>query len=517
MKRSLLLAAMAAILVASTATAQKLRVGAQNMPPYLDPGKDHTNVGSQFYTSVFDTLIGKDPTSQGNVFVPGLAVSWKLVSPTVMELKLRQGVKFQNGDPLTADDVVFSLMRSLDPSYAPYKRLRDRLGNFTLAEKVDDETVRIHAARPEPLWETLLSMQQAMIVPKNYIMGLSGDPNAAEVSDYDAFGLAPVGTGPYKVARLVPGDVVELARFDEFWGEKAPYEKVTLRGIPEMASRITALRNDEVDLITNIPPDQVATVESDPSLKVEGETTAVFHLVIYNTQNPVMRDKRLRQALNLAIDRDTLNQALWQGKGAVPSTYTLPQFGDLYTPELKTFAYDPERAKELVKESGYDGTEIVYDTPSTYYTNGLLAAQAIREMWAAVGVKMSVNVLERWNGADPAMMARNWSNPMYFADPAGMFGAMWAPGAASEVEGRFKPDDEYKALWESFRFSTGLAERKAAYAKLMERIADDPPFLLLYQPYEAYAMKKTLNWKPLPGHVPYVLDFRAGHIGGASD
>ena len=97
-----------------------------------------------------------------------------------------------------------------------------------------------------------------------------------------------------------------------------------------------------------------------------------------------------------------------------------------------TFEYDPERAKALLEEAGYDGTEITYDTAATYYTNGLLAAQAIMEMWAAVGVNGRVNVQDQWSGGDAEMMTRNWSNPMYFADPFGSFGVMWAPAGPSE-------------------------------------------------------------------------------------
>lgn len=518
MKWTSLMAGVAAALLTSAAAAQELRVGAQNMPPYLDPGRDHSNVGSQFYYNSFDTLIGKDPTKADNVFEPALATSWRLISPQVMELKLRTDVKFHNGDPMTADDVVFSLTRMFSPVYPPYVvRQKDRLDNFARAEKVDEETIRIYTKKPEPLWETLLSMQQAMIVPKKYLMALSGNPETDEVSDYEAFGLAPVGTGPYRVGRYVPGEVVEYERFAEFWGDKAPYEKVTVRGIPEMASRITALKNGEVDIITNIPPDQIATIEADQNLKVEGAVTPLFHIVIFNTQHELLKDKRIRQALSMAIDRKTLNEALWLGKAVTPSTHTYPQYGELYMPELDTFPYDPEKAKQLLKEAGYNGAEIVYDTQAAYYTNAMLAAQAIKEMWAAVGVNMTINVNEAWTGGSPKMMVRNWSNPMYFADPFGSFGVMWAPGGPSESEGRFKTDKAYAEIWDRFRFSSDVASRKQAYAELMERIKDDPPFVVLYQPYESYGMGKTLNWKPLPGHIPYVLDFRAGRITAASN
>ncbi|MGO4840565.1 ABC transporter substrate-binding protein, partial [Rhizobiaceae sp. 2RAB30] len=113
---------------------------------------------------------------------------------------------------------------------------------------------------------------------------------------------------------------------------------------------------------------------------------------------------------------------MWLGKAVVPSSHTFPQFGPLYMPELKTFEYDPEEAKKLLAESGYKGEEIRFDTSAVYYTNGLLAAQAIQEMWAAIGVKLTINVDDKWTGNDPTMNVRNWSNPLYFADPFGSFG-----------------------------------------------------------------------------------------------
>ena len=509
---------LAATALTAPALAADLKVGSSNMTSFVDPGEDHSNVGSQFYYNSFDTLIEKDHASAEPRFLPGLATAWRLVDPTTMELTLRDDVVFHNGDPMTADDVVFSLNRMFQATYAPYVvRAKDRLANFTGAEKVDDTTVRIRTARAEPLWETLINMQQLMIVPEDYIKGLTGDPAVAEDSDYEAFALAPVGTGPYAISEFIPGERLVWTRFDEFWGDPAPLDTVTVQRIPEVATRITALKNGEVDLITNIAPDQLATIEADTALKVEGMVTPLFHIVIYNTQHAVLKDPRVRQALNLAIDRDTLNEALWLGKAVVPSTHTYPQYGELYMPELKTFEYDPEKAKALLEEAGYDGEEITYDTSATYYTNGLLAAQAIQEMWGAVGVKMKINVDDKWTGGTPEMMARNWSNPMYFADPFGSFGVMWAPDGPSEGQGRFVTDEAYAESWERFRFSEDVEARREAYGELMERIKQDPPFLVLYQPYESWAMSQKIDWAPQPGHIPYVLDFRAGSINIASN
>ena len=507
------LLASTALILAGAASAQEITVGAANVSDYLDPGRDHSNVGSQFYYNAFDTLIGRDVTQMEPVWEPALATEWELVEPTVMELTLREGVTFHDGEEMTADDVVFSLNRMYQADFPPYQvRSRDRLANFARAERVDDLTVRVHVEREEPLWETLLSLQQVMIIPEDYTKGLTGDPEVAEHGDYEAFSLEPVGTGPYRVAEFVPGERVVYEQFDDFWGEPAPLERAVVRHVPETASRITALKTGEADIVTNIAPDQLGLIEADDELKAVGGATPLFHVMIMNANHPELEDPRIRQAMSLAIDRDLLNEALWQGKAVVPSTHTMEEFGELYMPDLDTFQYDPEKARALLEEAGYDGSEIVFDAFPVYYTNGLLAAQAVVEMWNEVGIEGRVDVGEDWTGDDPEMMARSWSNPMYFADPFGSFGVMWAPGGPSESEGRFNTDEAYAAAWERFRFGETVEERRAAYAELMERIEENPPVLPLYRPYESWAMRREIDWAPQPGHIPYVLDFRAGSI-----
>ncbi len=500
-------------LVATGAQAAEITVGAANVSDYIDPGRDHSNVGSQFYYNAFDTLIGKNHDTLEQDWQPALATEWKLVEPTVMELKLREGVTFHNGEDMTADDVVFSLNRMYQATFPPYVvRSKDRLSNFAEATKIDDHTVQVRVERAEPLWETLLNLQQVMIIPEDYTKALTGDPDVAEDGDFEAFSLAPVGTGPYAISEFQPGEKVVYSRFDDFWGEAAPLDKATVIRIPETASRITALKTGEADIVTNIAPDQLDLINSDPNLKTEGSATALFHVMIMNVNHPVLKDPKIRQAMSLSIDRDLLNEALWHGKAIVPSTHTMAEMGNLHQPDLVTFEYDLDKARTLLKESAYNGEEIVFDAYPVYYTNGVLAAQAITEMWKEAGINGKVNVSEKWTGNDPELMARSWSNPMYFADPFGSFGVMWAPDGPSEGAGRFNTDEEYAEIWDRFRFTGDVELRRAAYAELMERIKQDPPVLPLYRPFESWAMKASVNWAPKPGHIPYVLDFRNGSI-----
>jgi ABC-type dipeptide transport system, periplasmic component len=512
MLKTLLPALVIGTMLTSPALAQNLTVGVQNLPAWLDPGKDFGNQGSQIYFNSFDPLILKDYSQPGANFVPGLATAWEQTSPTEMLVTLREGVKFHNGDIMTADDVVFSferILQDMTPEFAGIHR--QFFDNFASVEKVDERTIRFTTKKPEPLFEILLNTSEASIVPKNHIAGLSGDPTVVEQSDFDAFMMAPVGTGPYAISQFQPGETLVWTRFAGHWGEAAPLETVTLRRIPELATRVTALANGEVDLITNVPPDQLQTISSNPSLKVEGAVTPLFHVIFFNTENPKLSNPKMRQALAYAIDRNLLNEALWGGQAKVPPAHTFEQYGELYLPDADTYSYDPDLARQLLEEAGYDGSPIRFDTDPVYYTNGLLAAQAIQEMWSAVGVTTNINVTTKWTGPDDDMEVRNWSNPMYFADPAGSFGVMWAPkGSGSEMT--WPTDEAYAQLWDTFRYSTDVSTRKDAYEQIMDVVKEQMPVLALYQPYESYGMRQGVTWRPQPGHIPYVLDFRAGSI-----
>lgn len=504
-------------LLATSALAQELNVGVATMSATLDPGDAGSNVDAQFWINSFEALIDKDPTTTDVVFKPGLATDWEIVSPTEIRLTIRKGVKFHNGDDMTIEDVLFTFQNMKNPVIDSYAREASYYwGNVDVIEALDDTTLRITYHRPEPLMEMFLNRFNNMIIPKHYLMGLSGDPDVAEASDYIAFAQAPVGTGPYRIAEFKPEQSLVYERFDDYWGEPAPYERINVRLIPETAARITALVNGEVDLITNIAPDQLATIDNNPGTHTVGLQTPIFHVVFFGTgeRNPKITAP-LRKAMMLAVDRDLLNEALWGGLADVPSTHTFVQQGEFYTPDLVTFRYDLEEAKKIVAENNLEGTELTFQTHPVYYTNGVLAAQAMQEMWREIGINVKLNVaVERPKGSEREIS--NWSNPLYMADPHGGFGYMWAPDGHALFQKFWEPSigfDEYSKLYDAFRFETDVEKRNAAFARVMDEVKRDAPYFVLYQPYESWGIRDDLDWEPYPGHRAYVLDFRAGYIG----
>lgn len=490
--------------------AQELRVAVASHRKRLDPQAETSNAVAQFLYNSFDTLIDRDINSSVPKFIPGLATSWKMVKPTVMELKLRPNVKMHDGTIMDADDVAFSLNRVFKKTRANFHGAWGRFFyNFTGVEVVDSSTVRIHTKRPDPLMETLLSARNAAITSKEYV----------EKVGFKKAQLLPVGSGPYKMVKFRPNRELVVERFDGFWGKKPPFERIIYKRIPEVTSRITALVNKEVDFITNVPPDKDAVIEGQKHVKLVGLLWPMFHVWVINMNHSVLKDKRVRQAMKLALDREKLVKGLWQGRAVAATAHQFPNYGEpLYMPDLKLIRYDPEKAKKLVKESSYDGTPIVVQFRQGYYLYAPFVAQAMKDMWEKVGLKVKLKMVDTHTSKGPLkgygkIMVRPWSNPMYYPDPMGAFDTHWSKNSWTYKRGLWTPAhakwDEYYA---TARFSRDVEERKVAYTKLLKIAEDEAGYILLYQPYESFAMRKDIEWKVPVGLRPYTLSFRAGQV-----
>lgn len=487
--------------VASNVMAQELRVGLFRLPNQLDVGFGLSNPDHALPYSLFDSLIQRDHYSEAAVYLPGLATEWRYLAEDLLELDLRQGVLFHDGSEFTAADVKFSIERLSDPDYPSTFVYNIAFAVIEEVEIVDSHTVRLHLAKPDPAILAILSMPQAAIVPEAY---------TREVG-FDAFGQAPIGTGPYKLVSFTPGDIAVVERFDGFWGEAAPAERITFRAIPELVTRMTALSNGEVDIITHVPTDQVATINNLSCCAVEGLLTPLFHVLYLNPRNPAIADARVRQALSLAIDRELLNQAFWGGGAVVPHGHQFPLYRDYYDENRPAMQYDPERARQLLAEAGYAGEPVTFGIQDGYYTNGLLTAQAVVEMWQAVGFEASVHLNPETPITDINNTVRAWSNPVYFADPAGSYGVMYAPEGIARITWTGE-HPEYAEMYEAFRWEQDPDARRALYGQVLDYWEAFVPGILLYQPIEYYGVSERVDWRPLPGTQPYILDFRSGSL-----
>lgn len=508
MKKTCLAAlALAIAIPAAPALAQEITIGVASIRKGLDNRRETANAAAPVFYAIHETLIERDPFHHG-VFVPGLATEWEMIDDTTMELKLREGVTFHNGDTMDAYDVEASLDPIINLDSPRYRNPHGKMFyNFEDVEVVDAMTVRIHMRRPDPLMETLLSVRNAGIRSLDQI----NDGNE------DGHGLEPIGAGPYKVSAFVPGERVVLERFDGYYGEPAPFERVTFVKIPEVLSRIAALVNGEIDLASEIPPDQYALIDGEEGLHRVEVTYPMYHVYLFNNSHPVTSDVKLRQALTSAIDYDRLVKGLFGDQGKAPAGFQYEEIGETFNPDLDIFSYDPERARALLAASNYDGTPVEVVIYPNYYLYGGLAAEAIAEMWKEIGVNVElvqVPVGGLTVDTDPDTMVRNWSIPMLYGDIMGVMDNALSEAGWAVARGYFDPhaDPRWLELYEVARFGESVDARKAAYAEMHEILAELAPVIPLYQPADSYAMRADIDFDIPVALRPFTLPLRAGQI-----
>lgn len=485
-----------------------LTVAVAGLPAVLEPALEMNNVGTRVTYSMFDTLIRRDflstPDGGGSALKPHLATSWERKGPQELIVTLRQGVKFHNGDEMTADDVAYTFrdgrLRGAKPEIPDG---RAYFGILESCEALDKYTVRFRTSRPDVLLEQRLASWASWIVNKR----------AYEALGLEGFQRAPVGTGPYRYQRMVPNDNVTLSAFDDYWMGKPTARGVVFKAIPELSARIAGLVSGEYDIITNVPPDQVKLFDAYKDLEVRSVVLANSHLLTFDQRGPMMGDKRMRQALSLAIDRKKLVDSLWLGKAVVPASHNYPEYGEMFL-EGRSIQYNPEKARQLLKEAGYNGEPIVYRTLPNYYTNALDAAQIIVEMWKAAGINAQLQVVESFaQMAAAGQQVGNTSNSTRLPDPMGALWVSWGPDAGVQKNKEWSSATAFNAAGSALQAETDPAKRKTLFAAMLDAWEDEMPGTILYQPLESYVVKKSVKWRP---YTFYFMDLRPDNLSFAT-
>ncbi|MEM7021807.1 MAG: ABC transporter substrate-binding protein [Pseudomonadota bacterium] len=348
-------------------------------PLTLDPNIPADNGSIYAIEQIFDALI--EPDREGSGLRPGLAESWEISEDgKVYTLNLREAY-FHNGDPVTTEDVVFSLENAKANEgygfvFAPVETI----------EAVGDNQIRLTLSEPYAPLLSVLSLFTASIVPK-----------AAYEADPEGFGSMPIGSGPFKVVEYARGERLVLERSDQYWeegadGDALPYlDRIEMPYVPEGNSRVLGLQSGDFDIIEFVPYSQAATVESDPSLNLEVAPVYRLDYVYLNHAQAPLDNKNIRLALNHATDHDAILNVVFFGYGEVPNGF-MPKM-NYHSADVPVIPYDIAKAKELVAEAGYDGTPIVL-LIAAGDSNGQQIGNILQQGWQQAGLNVSIEQVD---------------------------------------------------------------------------------------------------------------------------
>ncbi|WP_020698113.1 ABC transporter substrate-binding protein [Reyranella massiliensis] len=491
----------------------------------LEPLREQSNVGQRAFSFLFETLIMSNLLGKLEP-VPGLAESWKRIDDRTVEFSLRKGVKFHNGDELTADDVVFTFSRDrmFGPDYdisstktlftsvlirdsnqgknlppevpAVAKRLFPALEKV---EAVDKYTVRFTNRTPDVTLEGRIGRLGSDIISRRAY---------EEAKSWLDWARAPVSTGPYKVREFQPDQVLVMDAHDDYWGGRPPIRSVRMVVVPEVATRINGLLAGQFDFICDVPPDQIPGIEKNPKFEVLGSTIVNHRLTVFDKNHPRLADPRIRRAFTHAIDRQAIVEALWSGRTRVPAGLQWEFYGPMFVENWTVPSYDLAKAKALLKEANYKGDPIPYRLLNNYYTNQVSTAQVLIEMWRQAGLNVQIEMKENWQqifDTNSPRAVRDWSNSAGFNDPISSIVAQHGPQGQQQQVGEWT-NEEMNKLSAALEVETDMQKRRAMFKRMLEICErEDPAFTVLHQNATFTAKRKDIKWKASPS---FAMEFR---------
>jgi peptide/nickel transport system substrate-binding protein len=400
-----------------------------------------------------------------------LAESWEQVEPTRWRFTLREGVTFHNGEPFNSESVVTSIADAVDPDFTPWFRFATG-SVLESAEAVDEYTVDIITQSENPDLPNVLTVVD-MVAPGHH--GEEQNEN-------------PVGTGPFVFESFEPRASLNLTRNDDYWGELPEFETLTFRILPEASTRVQALLAGEVQVINNISPEDITRLEEDAGTQVvSSNTTRHIMIALRHDQEP-LDDKLIREAMNYAVDKEGITSSILAGIAA-PAPGILAETLPSSLTDLGPWPYDPDRARELLEEAGYDGEEITIAIGAGRYPNDDQVGQAVVAQLEEVGFNidlqavdfttMSAEVGLREESSYDAWL-QGWGATLL--DSIGMLEAFF--GGEEAALPLFYDNADYNAAIDSARAATDPEER-GAFIEEAQRIAwEDAGGLFLYFPVD---------------------------------
>ena len=439
-------------------------------PQYPDDGNMRTVTWSIFeplYKLDGDTL---EP-------IPCLATGYEMIDDLTWQFTIREGVKFHNGNDFTVDDAVFSINRIIDPDYA--SQILSDFDTIQEAVKVDDTTFQIITSAPDPI--LLKRLTKLDIVDQEF----------TEQYTNEELTLLANGTGPYKLDHWTRGVEIVITRFDEYWGEQPVLEKATYRFIEEVVTRASALRTGEIDIAVNMYPEYVADLPQ--VLSGPGVET---YWVRFNQFNGLMVNQDLRLAMNYAIDREGIAEALFAG-------YARPCEGQMgrdgyfgFSDAVSAYPYDVEKAKELMASAGYNGEVIQLLSERGRWLKDGEVTEAVAANLMEAGFNIETRFVS-WNEWLDILFDRSKTPDLQFSSTSNEFFDMdrtysvmvHSTGTQTGVE-----NAEYDALIEEARSEMDETRRQEIYDELAQKLYDDPFGIYLLILDDLHGAAANLNW-----------------------
>jgi peptide/nickel transport system substrate-binding protein len=460
-----------------------LTVALVSHAPTLDPHMHFERVGILVNINMFDSLLHRNIKLE---FEPSIATSWKALSDTQWEFKIRKGVRFHNGETLTPADVKYSFDRVIDqtkksPQYGNVRAIKE-------VKVIDADTVHIITDKPFPL--LLERLVFFPIVPKKHI---------ETVGDQTFGTTAPVGTGPWKFVEWKRDQVIRLEAFDQHWRGRPAFKYLNFRAVPEVATQVAEIKTGGVDLIRNVSADIVPELKTHALAYISSTPILRVHYVGLDMRVPPFDKKAARQAANYAIDKGTIIQKLMAGLGRQVATVVQPlAFG--FDPEQKPYPFDQKKAKELLAQAGFpNGVDITLHSSSVPNRPEF---EAICQMLTEVGIRATPKMWDpgpAWNkffqteGKATHGLYGTWGNysvfdadavlhPLYHTEPGGWIGKWYA-----RVEGLDKLIDEARS-------SVDQPRRKRIYSQIQQMIREEAPTIFLWTQYDTLGISKKVQY-----------------------
>ena len=487
----LILIALAALPLGAAAQGKDtLTVALPSIVDTLDPHMHFERVGILININMFDSLLHRSAKLE---FEPSLATSWKALNDTTWEFKLRKGVKFHNGDTMTADDVKYSFERVLEPGKE--KKKSPQYGNIRAIKEVkivNADTIHLITDKPFPL--LLERVVFFPIVPKKHIEKVGEEAFASS---------ATVGTGPWKLVEMKRDQHVKLEAFAQHWRGKPAFNKVVFRGIPEVATAVAELKTGGVDIIRNVNADLLNDLKNHPQTSISTTPILRVHYISLDMRSAPFDKKAARQAANYAIDKQAVITKMMAGLGKQVATVVQPAaFG--HDPSVQPYPYDPKKAKELLAQAGYpNGIDITMHSAAVDWRPHF---EAIGQMLTEVGLRTTVKMWDpgpAWNkffqaeGKATHGTYGNWGNysvfdadavlhPLYHTEPGGWIGKHYA-----RVEGLDKLIDEARS-------SVDQPKRKQIYSRIQQMIREEAPSVFLFTQNDTLGISKKVSYEARP-------------------